>query len=228
MQEKMIRFLSSIHIDNIDDFDMDFDAIVRNRFKPNEWNMQIYKQTPWEYELLRTFQDGLNTINSYTYTIHFSYAQNPSVEDALKLLPDWYQTIYHLPLPYEVMKKEDDNSIHFIFESNEQALNAETVLKDFKDFLDFLSYDFLLTSEVRQDEVISVSTRKLNKALKQASNLANQAIAEEEKNTDLLHPSQISVMQEIEKEHSLMTQSVESEMIEQMKENAELMKIEIP
>ena len=58
MQAKMKSFLNSIHIENIDDFDLDFEMVGRNRFNYQQVDMIITKQTPWTYELLRRFQDG--------------------------------------------------------------------------------------------------------------------------------------------------------------------------
>ena len=66
MSDKMVRFLTSIKINNIDDFDLDFEMVGYNRFDKKQLDMVIVKKTPWQYELLREFQDGLETI-SYKY-----------------------------------------------------------------------------------------------------------------------------------------------------------------
>ena len=58
MNDKMIRFLNSIGIEDIDDFDLDFEMISRDRFDNKKWNMIIVKETPWNYQLLRRFQDA--------------------------------------------------------------------------------------------------------------------------------------------------------------------------
>ena len=49
MQEKMISFLKSIHIDEIDSFDLDFEMVGRNRFDRAKIDMVIVKKTPWDY-----------------------------------------------------------------------------------------------------------------------------------------------------------------------------------
>ena len=56
----MIRFLNSINIENIDDFDMDFEMIARDRFKPDQWNMVIVKKTPWNYCKPKLFNNSSN------------------------------------------------------------------------------------------------------------------------------------------------------------------------
>jgi hypothetical protein len=97
MNDKMVRFLTSIGIYNTEDFDIDFDMLGKNRFKKDQLDMVIVKQTPWKYHLLRQFQDGLNTI-TYPYSIRFSYINRPQGDDVKLIFRDWYQTIYHLPL----------------------------------------------------------------------------------------------------------------------------------
>ena len=52
MNDKMIRFLNSINLENIDRFDMDFDLVVRNQYNRAQVDMLIVKETPWKYELL--------------------------------------------------------------------------------------------------------------------------------------------------------------------------------
>ena len=86
MKDKMIRFLNSIHIENIDDFDMDFEMVGYNRFNPKQLDMVIIKQTPWKYSLLRQFQDGLETI-TYKYLLRFSYQVRPNGEDVPPTTP---------------------------------------------------------------------------------------------------------------------------------------------
>ena len=96
MTEKMISFLKHIHIENIDAFDVDFEMVGRNRFKKEQIDMVIVKQTPWKYFLLRQFQDGLNTL-TYPYMLRFSYVVRPNMDDLISLFDEWYQTFYHIP-----------------------------------------------------------------------------------------------------------------------------------
>ena len=96
MSYKMTRFLQSIHIENIDDFDLEFEMVGYDRFDKTRLNMVIVKQTPWKYSYLREFQDGLETI-TYRYLLRFSYLVRPNYHDVVSLFEDWYQTIYRLP-----------------------------------------------------------------------------------------------------------------------------------
>ena len=52
MDQKIVRFLKSIQIENVDDFDMSFDLCARNILNNKEWDMVILKQNPWNYNLL--------------------------------------------------------------------------------------------------------------------------------------------------------------------------------
>ena len=92
MSDKMISFLKHLNIENIDDFDIDFEMVARNRFKPQQIDMMIVKKTPWKYHLLRQFQDALNEV-TYPYKLMFSYLVRPNMDDLVKLFEDWYQTL---------------------------------------------------------------------------------------------------------------------------------------
>ena len=106
MTEKMVSFLKHLNIENIDDFDLDFEMVGRNRFNRNQIDMMIVKNTPWKYHLLREFQDALNTL-TYPYLIRFSYIVRPDMNDLIKLFEDWYQTIYRIPHNLELVPVND-------------------------------------------------------------------------------------------------------------------------
>ena len=44
MTDKMVSFLKHLNIENIDDFDIDFEMVGRNRFKPQQIDMMIVKK----------------------------------------------------------------------------------------------------------------------------------------------------------------------------------------
>ena len=92
MKDKMIRFLTSIGIENLDDFDMDFDLLSYDLFEPKKLNMMVVKQTPWTYELIRELQDHLVNIE-YKYSLRFSYMNKPDRENVISLFNDWYHYV---------------------------------------------------------------------------------------------------------------------------------------
>ena len=162
----MISFLKSIHIDNVDDFDMEFQALGRNRFKHEQIDMVIVKQTPWQYEFLHQLQEGLNGV-SYPYFLRFSYIKKPTSKDVETLLKDWYQSIYHIPFPYEI--EINRNSITIVFEDEMLKDMFSNTIFDFKDFLAFINYDFMVEEMVKShspivEEKPVVETPSISKA----------------------------------------------------------------
>ena len=122
MNDKMVRFLNSIHIENIDDFDIDFEMVAWDRFKKDQLNMVIIKNTPWKYHLLRKFQDGLNEIK-YPYLLRFSYRIRPDFNDLVHLFADWYQTLYRLPHNLEIVDEgEGKVKVEYLNEAEKEIL----------------------------------------------------------------------------------------------------------
>ena len=165
-KEKMISFLKSLHIENIDDFDMDFEMVGRNRFKHEQIDMVIVKQTPWKYEFLHQLQEGLNSV-PYPYFVRFSYFKKPTSNDVADLLKDWYQSIYHIPFPYEI--EINRNSITIVFEDEMLKDMFSNTIFDFKDFLAFINYDFMVEEMVKShspivEEKPVVETPSISKA----------------------------------------------------------------
>ena len=145
MTDKMLRFLRSIKIDNAEQFDIDFEMIQRNRFNKDQFDMVIVKKTPWQYHLLRRFQEGLQNI-TYLYTIRFSYENRPSVDQVIELFDEWYQSIYHVPHNFNITG--ENSVITFTYGSEVDKQNAFLTIKDFKDFLNFLNYEFVIVEKV--------------------------------------------------------------------------------
>lgn len=143
--DKMTRFLNSIGIHDIEDFDMHFDLCARNSFIKDQIDMVIVKDTPWAYHLLRKLMDGLNTIK-YKYTIAFSYSSEPSGEDCKNLFIDWFQTLYRFRYDDEILI--DGKELTFLVKDENEKKNIDSVLKDFQDFLIFIFYDFNLKSQI--------------------------------------------------------------------------------
>ena len=232
----MIRFLTSIKIEEYQKFDIDFDYIIRDRFNPNKWNMQIVKNTPWDYLLLREFQEALQNIN-YPYNLRFSYLEKPTAEDALLLFPDWYQTLYRVPSAYDISIKNSDTLI-FYFENKEMIAQSNEVVTSFKDFLDnFISYEVNIECEIKEvEKEIVVSERKKNKITKTAVNSADVFIEND------LDASSLSVdarneyeesekekeydIESIESEHKEETKIVEDTILKEMQRNFEIMQKE--
>ena len=222
MKEKMRSFLNHIHIENIDDFDIDFEMVGRNRFNYQQIDMIILKETPWEYELLREFIDALGSID-YPYTLHFSYLQKPSSEDAVKLFNDWFRFLYRSESDIELIPMEN-GIIHIEYLDESFKARNESIIKEFKSFLAFISYDFIeITEDVKpqEAEVVEVDQKTKNKVNKAASKIAEEGIKENAEEPDITDRNDIAEI--VEKEQKEKNEQIEDALLKQMKKNRELM-----
>ncbi len=145
MNQKMLRFLTSIKIENPERFDLDFDLIGRDPFRPDHWQFEIVKETPWSYEDLDEFQTALGNIN-YGYSLRFSYKNEPTVKDAIALLEGWHLSNYRKPAIYKVSAQK--KAIVLSFSSKEEMAEHKREIRDLKSFLNFLNYNFEVVGEV--------------------------------------------------------------------------------
>ena len=224
MNDKMVRFLNSIRIENIDDFDIDFEMVARDRFKREQINMVIIKNTPWKYHLLRRFQDGLNEI-TYPYLLRFSYRVRPDFNDVKHLFADWYQTLYRLPHNLEIIDDgEDKIKVEYLNEAEKEQYHD--IINDFRDFLKFICYEFVITEEVKpaEEEVPEISKRKLKQIVKNADVEAEESIEASNEDPQIADRNDVIAMREEEKRS--MNEEVEDTLLELMKQNYEAMKKE--
>lgn len=238
MKNEMIRFLKSIKIENIDDFDLDFEMISRNRFKPQQWDMVIVKNEPWEYPLLREFIDSLENIK-YQYLLRFSYVHRPNIEQVVDLFLKWYQSIYRLDFKCNITYDENDH-IFINYDSKEDRDFYSPAVKDFKDFLNFINYEFTISEidkpiknlkvkEVNK-EIIVEETNDVDKKESCIENepqeIEEEQIQEVQEEDNSEKESDTNVSDENVKQPSELQKEVENQMIEIMKHNYELMKKE--
>ena len=224
MNEKMVRFLNSIHIENIDDFDIDFEMVARDRFKREQINMVILKKTPWKYHLLRRFQDALNEIN-YPYLMRFSYIVRPDFNDVNHLFADWYQTLYRLPHNLDI-SGDDEGHILIQYLNEAEKEQYKEIISDFRDFLKFLCYEFVITEEVKpeEEEAPEISKRKLKQIVKNAEIEAEESMEASSESPQIADRNDVLAMMEEEKQ--TMNEAVEDTLLTMMKQNYEAMKKE--
>ncbi len=216
MTDRMISFLKHINIENIDDFDMDFEMVGRNRFKREQIDMVIVKKTPWEYYLLREFQDALNTV-TYPYLLRFSYLLRPDMEDLIKLFEDWYQTIYHIPHNLTLIEQKDD-CLLVLYENPAEKAQYEPVIKDFRDFLEFLNYEFVIVEDVKPDEGPELSQHEMRKIVSKAEKKAEEELQEESAARQINDRSEVEEL--IAKEKAELNEETEDQMMKMMRQNA--------
>ena len=221
MTDKMIRFLHSIDINNVDDFDIDFEMLGYNRFDKKRLDMVIVKQTPWRYSLLRQFQDGLEKI-TYKYLLRFSYIVRPNISDVISLFEDWYQTIYRLPHNLNITGiNEEQIGIEYANEAEKEQY--QSAIEDFKSFLDFLSYEFVIVETIKpvDEDEVEISERKLKKIIKEADKEADETIATVDETPEA---NDASVAEElIEKEREELSKNAGDAFLEIAKRNQQAM-----
>ena len=216
MTDKMVSFLKHLNIENIDDFDIDFEMVCRNRFKPQQIDMVIVKKTPWKYHLLREFQDALNNV-TYPYLLRFSYLVRPNINDLVKLFEDWYQTLYRIPHNLEI-DSSNENYLKVIYANESEKAQYEQIIKDFRDFLDFLNYEFSIVEEVKPDEGPEISKVEMRKIVKQAEKVVEKEIEVESAARQINDRSEVEEM--IAKEKAQLNEETEDEMMKMMRQNA--------
>ena len=145
MNDKMRRFLTSIGIEQVERFDLDFDIVTRNQFNRNQIDMLIVKQTPWTFELLEEFQNHLETVK-YPYSIKFSYLRKPIASDATRLFNDWHYS--HCRFNSNLKLIGIGNTITVYYESEDEIKKNEQTFKDFASFLEFLNYNFKIEHKI--------------------------------------------------------------------------------
>ena len=218
----MIRFLKSIGIEDYESFDLDFEIVKRNRFDQNQLDMVIAKEKPWDYLLLTKFQEGLNTITNYKYTLRFIYLEKPTPENVIHLLSDWFSTVHRFPFNLKV-RIDDIENITIVYSSEEERLQFTAIIKDFKDFLDFLSYDFIFVHEELfvEEPVIEASEEEKQNAILNASETAKEDIEVGATEKDVTDRN--DVLAQIEQEQLEKNQTVEDVLLKEMKKNHEQM-----
>lgn len=145
MNDKMRRFLTSIGIEQVERFDLDFDIVTRNQFNRNQIDMLIVKQTPWTFELLEEFQNHLESVK-YPYSIKFSYLRKPNASDASRLFGEWHYS--HCRFNSNLKLIGIGNTITVYYESEDEIKKNEPTFKDFASFLEFLNYNFKIEHKI--------------------------------------------------------------------------------
>lgn len=152
MDATMKRFLESIQIENIDDFDLSFRAEKPFYKEQGIWHYEMVKETPWEFTQLQYFLDRLLTITNYKFKIHFHYGRLPSTNDILELLYTWHRYTYHFALdPLET--RLDSEKITIVYHSALEKEKMEYTLDSFRDFLSMLCYPCSIEEIIEEQKV---------------------------------------------------------------------------
>ena len=149
MQERTLRFLHSINIKNIEDFDLDFETITKSKFFSNHFLFFVKKKTPWKFEFLDEFLNSLHSITSYTYEFNFIYEVAPKEDDFNELIKEWYFNEFFKEVEFDSLVILND-SITITLKSEEEKDNFISKLSDLKSFLTFISYPSNLEIKLKE------------------------------------------------------------------------------
>ena len=152
MQERTIRFLHSIGIDDIDDYDLDFETITKSKYYPNHFVFSVKKETPWEYKKLDQFLNGLSNITSYNYEFNFVYDVKPDANNIFSLIKEWYfNHEYKELLPEDFSKASLDGNEITLYANNDHNDLSLKLIPDIESFLSFISYPNKIKIEMNKE-----------------------------------------------------------------------------
>jgi hypothetical protein len=143
MQNKMLRFLTSLGLVDPERFDLDFELVGRDAANPKKVIMAIRKDTPWDMTLLDEFQTALAGVK-YDYTMRFSYDKTPDFDSVDQLFEDWYLTHYHGIPPFQ-LTPGDGGEINTFLPEDFSKGTANEIVADFNALLKYLSYPFVVS-----------------------------------------------------------------------------------
>lgn len=213
MDKKIHRFLKSISLLDIHNFDMDFDLVSRNLIINEQVDMAIVKDTPWQYHLLKRFLNGLKTI-PYLYSMTFSYKTRPSHYDALHLIENYIKEYLKGDFPFT--HENEENIITIIFNDQKKLDQFNEILLKINELFQFLNYDFeILSKYVEPEGVIKVTPKKLETLKASAEKVITQFESESDEEDPTYYPEQ-KTLQEIHKEE---LKDIEKSMLAEMKRN---------
>lgn len=138
MQARTERFLKSIGISDIEDYDIDFESIMKSQYFPNRFIFTVKKKTPWDYKFLDAFTNGLHKITTYSYEFVFSYDIKPDLNNILSIIKEWYFNQEYSDLTASI--KEENGSFVLNFLKEEEFNNFKKHFNDLKSFFEFISY----------------------------------------------------------------------------------------
>ena len=186
MQERTIRFLSSIGIEDFNDFDLDFESITKSKYFPNRFIFSIKKKSPWSFSLLDRFLNGLRNITSYTYEFNFIYENKPNKNDVYSLICEWYLNQEFVEFSCAGFDLTNDEIIiHFYEELDMEHFSKHE--KDLKMLLEFLSYPSKIKVDLTvkeeklpwEDGEVTLNDEKPIKYTKEIIEAENKQIDEE-------------------------------------------------
>ena len=159
MNNRMFKFLTSLGLPEPERFDMDFTLVGMSPSIEGQLDMFIQKETPWDYELLSEFLEGLSHVH-YPYSIRFSYPDPIAFENVFNLFQAWrFMNYAGLPVPFE-LKEKSPGVLVAVYTRMEDMAAGQRVILAFQDLLKFINYTFSFVSEIEPEKTESPAIPK--------------------------------------------------------------------
>jgi DNA polymerase-3 subunit alpha (Gram-positive type) len=142
------RFLKSIHIEEIDQFDLELTHYKKDL--QGKWSYHFLKHSPWDIDSLEHFLASVQRYIDYKLDIIFSYSFTPQVSDALELFSSWFMRRHFIPCPF--IACEEDHKIKCKYKSEHEKTKYAATLEDFQLLLNTIYYPFVIEASALEEE----------------------------------------------------------------------------
>ena len=144
MTDKMVRFLKSIGIENIDDFDIDFISCQKSKVDKNFFIFNIKKVTPWNFGILEEFKNGLLNIKTYNYSFSFIYQDEITLNSLEGLIEDAFFNLAYEKLNCEFSLNNSNLQLTFTDKTNYELFTKKK--DDLDSLLRFINYNYSISA----------------------------------------------------------------------------------
>ena len=145
---KMVRFLNSIGIENVGDFDLEFQVAKLDPENRERLLMVIRKETAWDYFLYEEFAHALQSID---YPYHLSFTYGELAEDKLiAFVKEWYLSQFHLDCAWKISIA--NNELIFTVGLAGEKQQAERATSLLGEVFAFLNYPYQVRFLMQLDE----------------------------------------------------------------------------
>ena len=142
MNNRVERFLKSLNIENIEDFDLDFDKILKPYSDRNYFIYYLKKDSLWDYHLFEEFLNGINSITSYTCDIYFEYTCDFNFDSVINFVKEWLFSRTSKDINFEWNNVENKILFSFKNELDKQEFNKN--IEDLRSLFQYLNYNYIL------------------------------------------------------------------------------------
>ena len=174
--DRIKRFLKSINIENIEDFDLDFVSITKSKVDNNVFVYVFKKYSPWEARCLDEFLSGLNSITTYKADVSFIYDSDIKIEDVIEIVDSKYFNEFYST--FNIDYKVDGLKI-FVNVSEEKVSFFENI----NSLLAYISYPYRFVinviEEKQTEEIEEQKVEVIDKQYEENKELIENQLAKE-------------------------------------------------